>query len=108
MADIEYNVGWFKVQIDYWDQFAMDMGASWTKLDGVDELPELSERFPERLRSAVPLLNSAHAKLLDNHEQAEKELRAMRDAMERAAKSYIETNAQNQDQVEQLKRKIDE
>lgn len=108
MADIEYNVDWFKTQIEYWDEFAIDMGASWIRIKAVDELPELSERFPADIRSVVPLLNSARAKLLENHVQAEEELRAMRDAMEKTANTYIETNAANEDQVEQLKRKVDE
>ena len=108
MEDIEYNVEWFIRQIDYWHEFAVDMGASWIRLNMVDDLPTLSERFPAEIREVVPKLNSVRAKLLDNHEQAEKEMRAMEDAMERTAKQYAETNAENQEQVEKLKGMIDE
>lgn len=108
MGDITYDVEWFTVQIDSWDQFATDMDTSRERINDVPKIPKLSERFPENLQNAATALNDVREQMLDNHEQAVKALKAMRDRMENAATRYVKTNAENQAQVDFLLSVIDQ
>lgn len=107
MTEIEYNVDWFKGQVAQWEEFHAKMYFYWWNFGMSADLPQLNERFPDGLKELVPKLNSVKDKMIDNLHQGETEINAMKDAMVTTVKQYIENNAANQDQVQQLKEEIE-
>lgn len=102
MADIEYDVDWFKGQIDIWEDFRVTLYDYWGQLSMAKSLPEINERFPDTLQQIVPKLESANEKLIDNLYKGKDEMTAMKDAMVQTAETYIANNAQNQEEIDSL------
>lgn len=107
MADIEYDVQWFKEQIAVWEDFRVKLYSYWGDLSMAKSLPEINERFPDKLQQIVPKLESANEKLIDNLYKGKDEMAAMKDAMVGTAEAYIKNNAANQTEIDSLTEELD-
>lgn len=108
MGNLSVNVSWFKHHIDEWEDFRLHLSQAWGRSNGYfTQLPEMHERMPADLQAVVPKLNEARETVSNNFEKGAGVARRYTELLHQTAVAYINNEAQNQDEIDELTGELD-